>query len=236
MDRNDAHAAQKRAWDAEHSSPHILHPMDSHEPSSGVQLFGSWLNKQFGSLQLQGLEMGCGKGRNTIWLAKQGTQMCAFDFSSVAIEEARRRGRVANVHGPEFTIHDATTRSPYPDCTFDFVLDCFASTDIESARGRAFARDEIFRVLRPGGVLLLYTLSTEDEFHSEMLARHPAEEPNSFRHPSNGKFEKVFDRKELLDLFPGRVLEERRIEKPVTFFGKSYRCKHFWMVIEKTGA
>ncbi len=233
MNSNEVHAAQKRAWDAEHKSPEILHPMDSHDPSSGVQLFGSWLSEHFGSWQLQGLEMGCGKGRNTIWLAQQGARMHAFDFSSVAIEEALRRSKIAGLHQADFTVHDATTCWPYPDNTFDFVLDCFASTDIESAQGRAFARDEIFRVLRPRGVLLLYTLSTDDEFHREMIAKHPDGEPNSFRHPSNGKFEKVFERRELLEFFPGKVLQERRVEKSVTFFGKSYGCKHFWMIIEK---
>lgn len=229
----ESHSAQKSAWEEEHSRPHVLHQMDSSEPSSGVRLFKHWLDQHFGSRQLRGLEMGCGKGRNTIWLAQQGAEMSAFDFTNIAIEEAKRRCESADQNQPDFTVHDATTRFPFVDSSFDFVLDCFASTDIESVEGRAFARDEIFRVLKPGGVLLLYTLSTDDEFHREMIKKYPADEPNSFRHPSNGKFEKVFDRTELLEFYPGKILQEQRIEKTATFFGKSYMCKHFWMVIEK---
>lgn len=37
-----------------------------------------------------GLDLACGEGRNAIWLAELGWQMVGVDFSSVAIERARR--------------------------------------------------------------------------------------------------------------------------------------------------
>jgi SAM-dependent methyltransferase len=214
MQDHQRHELQKIAWDAEHRSPYILNPMDSTEPSSGVRLFKDWLGERWGSRQLHGLEMGCGKGRNSIWLAQHGALMRAFDFSSVAVVEARRRASALGIGSVEFSVHDATTSWPYPNDSFDFVVDCFASTDIESVAGREFARDQIFRVLRPGGVLLLYTLSTDDEFHHEMIKQYPAEEPNSFRHPSNSKFEKVFDREELVNFF--QLQPPRASGRPIT--------------------
>jgi len=36
------------------------------------------------------LDLGCGEGRNAIWLAEQGWQVTGVDFSQVALEKARR--------------------------------------------------------------------------------------------------------------------------------------------------
>ena len=35
------------------------------------------------------IDLGCGEGRNSLWLAKQGYQVTGIDFSSIAIEKAR---------------------------------------------------------------------------------------------------------------------------------------------------
>ena len=76
--------------------------------------------------------------------------------------------------------------------------------------------------------------TTDDEFHEQMVEQHPAGEKNSFRHPQTGKFEKIFDRSELLDFYADfKVVEERRIEKVEEFFGQSYHCQHFWLVMQK---
>ena len=38
------------------------------------------------------LDIACGEGRNALWLAKQGWQVSAMDFSSVAIDKAKKVG------------------------------------------------------------------------------------------------------------------------------------------------
>lgn len=224
---------QQKIWEEEHTNPHVLLPMNSTEASHGVSLFWNWLQEKDFSHPLQGLEMGCGKGRNSIWLAKQDVSMTAFDFSKVAIEEAKRRAASLekNLH---LCVHDATQPWPFEDNSFDFAIDCFASTDIDSLQGRSFARDELFRVLKPKSYLLLYTLSTDDAFHQEMCRISSAPEKNTFFHPSNGKFEKVFDEEELNHFYQKwKFLEKKRIPKTVTFFNKDYSCSHFWIVLQK---
>ena len=230
-----SHDKQKKLWEEEHKKPFVLLQMDQQDASSGVRKFFSWLTARNPSKNLVGIEMGCGKGRNSIWLAKQGVKMAAFDFSENAIAEAKKRAEESNVDSKvEFVVQDATKQWHFDDGHFDFAIDCFASTDIESPDGRAFARDEFKRVLKSGSFLLVYTLSTDDEFHKEMLVKHPAEEKNSFTHPTTGKFEKVFDREELLDFYKDfEWVEEQRVEKDTEFFGKKYHCKHFWLILKK---
>lgn len=225
---------QQRIWEEEHRNPFVLLPMDSHEPSSGVVSFYEWI-KSKNVNQTNAIEMGCGKGRNSIWLAQQGLNVDAFDFSAIAIKEANNRANAANISEKvNFHIHDATQPWPFKSSSFDFAFDIFASTDIVSFLGRSFAHKELIRVLKSKGYLFLYTLSTDDEFHKEMLKQSPGEEKNSFLHPTTGKFEKVFDRDEILDCYKElKLIEKRVIEKKANFFGKDYNCKHFWMVFQK---
>lgn len=234
MKNKFTHQEQQAIWDKEHQHPHVLLQMDVQDASSGVIRFYDWLTESgLADNKLSGVEMGCGKGRNSIWLAQQGIDMTAFDFSPAAITEAHKRAQRAKIK-VDFCTQDATEKWPFASNTFDFGIDCFASTDIESPEGRLFAKNEMVRVLKKDGYLLVYTLSTDDEFHQEMMNISPAEEPNAFYHPSTGKFEKTFDRDELRSLYRGlRLVEEKRVEKTTEFFGKQYACKHYWMVFKK---
>lgn len=231
-----SHEEQQHIWEEEHRNPFVLLPMDSKIPSSGISLFWKWLKERGAISHLKGVEMGCGKGRNAIFLAEQGIDMTGFDFSRVAIEEATKRVVDAGVQDrAHFVVQDATVSWPFENETFDIAIDCFASTDIESPPGRAFARDEFMRVLKPDGYLFVYTLSTDDEFHKEVAPTSPAEERNAFLHPTTGKFEKVFDQEELTTFYEGlNLIEERRVEKTANFFGKEYNFKHFWLVFQKS--
>lgn len=229
------HQKQQKIWDEEHKNPYVLPQMDSDEPSSGITLFIDWLKRKGRLKPLRGIELGCGKGRNVIGLARLGLEMTGIDYSPAAIKEANRRAKTAGVEDKtKFLVHDATKTWPFSSNSFDIAIDCFATTDIESLRGRRFAAKEIARTLKPGSLLLIYLLSPQDEFHREMIKTSPARERNAFLHPTTGKFEKAFDRDEILELYSNLdLVEERRIEKVATFFGKQYNCYHHWMIFQK---
>lgn len=229
-----SHRRQQKIWDKEHKEPFVLKQMDSSEPSSGVLPFLDFLKEQKHSLVgLKGIEMGCGKGRNVNLLSSQQIEMVGFDFSPAAIKEAKKRAKKLGVL-PKLMVLDATSKWSFEANTFDFAIDCFATTDIESKKGRKFAVSEMKRVVKPGGYILTYVMSEESEYHREMILESPASEQNAFLHPLTGKFEKAFDRKELLDLYSGLiVIEEKRISKTEQFFGKEYACRNHWIVFQK---
>ncbi|MCL5113982.1 MAG: class I SAM-dependent methyltransferase [Patescibacteria group bacterium] len=231
-----SHSRQKKIWDAEHLTPKVLKQMDSDKPSSGILKFWDWFKTNKIRSESNGIEMGCGKGRNVIWLAKQGVEMTGFDFSKAAIKEAKRRAyREKILNKAKFIIHDAIKAWPFKSNSFDLGIDCFATTDIETIKGRKFAVSELIRVVRSGGLILVYVLSIDDEYHREMIKKSPSDEKNAFLNPISGKFEKTFDRTEILSLYKDKVelIKEERIGKKEFFFGKSYKCKHYWMIFQK---
>jgi ubiquinone/menaquinone biosynthesis C-methylase UbiE len=161
--------------------------------------------------------------------------MTGFDFSSNAIIEARKRSATYQTDiNTNFFIQDATVAWELPANTFDFVLDCFATTDIESQQGRENAVAEMIRVLKPGGFILVYVMSEEDTYHKDMIAQFPAHEAHSFLHPKTKKFEKVFTHEELIGLYNAvELIVEERMQKKSVFYDKEYFCNHYWMVFKK---
>ena len=69
------------------------------------------------------LDLGCGEGRNAVWLAEQGWQVTAVDFSEVGLDKARR---LASARGVRITwvLADVTTYHPKADA-YDLVLMCY---------------------------------------------------------------------------------------------------------------
>lgn len=227
------HKEQQEAWEKEHSEPKALLQMDQTEASSGVQKFFDFLVEQ-NLKNLVGLEMGCGKGRNVTWLATKPEveKAYGFDFSNTAIAEAKKRAQNTE-DKTDFKVADATATWPYEDNFFDFGIDCFASTDIETKDGREFAAKEFSRVLKPGGYLFVYALSTDDEFHKMMSEKSPTNENGAFVNPA-GKFEKSFTEDEILELHKDlNLIKKERIEKNATFYGKEYKCFHHMMIFQK---
>ena len=235
----DAHRRQRELWNAEHTTPNMVENMDHETPSIGVTRFWEWMtaNGHASPSKMKGLEMGCGKGRNCIWLAEQGVAMTGFDFSDVALSEARKRAQAKHLTDGKLELReqDATLTWPWPDNAFDIGIDCFASTDIENPEGRAFARNEFMRVLKPGGLLFIYAISTRSPFHAELLKTSPQRERNTYAHPS-GKVDKIYDEREVKKFYSSFMLREfetiRKLKGGI-FYGKAHDCENFWMIVEK---
>ena len=185
---------------------------------------------------MTGLEIGCGKGRNAIWLAHQGVKMKAFDFSPSAIRMAKSRVSRKIIHKISFSKHDITETWPFAADSFDFVIDNFVSTDIEGVRNRRFLAKELYRVLKPGGYFFLYTNTTKSDLYREMVkARHlVSNEKHAFYYPEMKKFEKVFDKIELDDLYRCFELREAKTYTRLSLVsGRPVTWEHFWRIYRK---
>lgn len=98
------------------------------------------------------MEVACGRGEASVWLALRGFEVWAFDVSPVAIEAARRladRYRVAD--RCRFEVHDLDEGPPREPRDVDLLL-CHMFRD--PALYGAMAQR-----LRPGGILAVAILS-----------------------------------------------------------------------------
>ena len=99
------------------------------------------------------LDLGCGTGRASIYLARLGWSVDGVDFIPKAIEMAQARARRAGV-SPRFHCA-AVTRLDFLSGPYDLALDvgCLHALDDENLRAY---HAELKRLLRPGGAYLLF--------------------------------------------------------------------------------
>ncbi|MBA3783628.1 MAG: class I SAM-dependent methyltransferase [Nocardioides sp.] len=95
------------------------------------------------------VDLAAGEGRNAIWLAQQGWQVTAVDFSQVGLDKGRRVAEATGTTGVEWICADATTFVPAEPV--DLVVIAYLQVP---AADRLAAVTGAVRALRPGGTLL----------------------------------------------------------------------------------
>jgi SAM-dependent methyltransferase len=92
-----------------------------------------------------------GEGRNSVWLARQGMKVEAFDISDVGVEKARRLAAGSGV-SVDFNVAECDTWA-WSSASHDAVVAIFIQFADPAMRTRLFAN--MVRALTPSGVLIL---------------------------------------------------------------------------------
>jgi SAM-dependent methyltransferase len=132
-----------RVWDERYSSPDFLFGT---EPNAYLAQHVRWL-KPGG----RALAVADGEGRNSVWMARQGLLVDAFDISAVGVAKARRLAREAGVE-VNYRVCDCAAWD-WGSETHDVIAAIFMQFADPTLRERLFAG--MTAALRPGGVLIL---------------------------------------------------------------------------------
>ncbi len=95
------------------------------------------------------VELGCGTGENTGWLAERARSLVAVDFSEGMLRKAREKVAAANV---VFLAHDLLQPLPLPEASADLVAVVLV---LEHLPVVAPVVTQAARLLRPGGELFV---------------------------------------------------------------------------------
>lgn len=102
------------------------------------------------------LDLGCGFGRNSNWLASKGAIVDAININQEELEEARKR---ASERGVKVNYVNADAGSlPFEDYSFDVMLDA-GCTHMCTKETQDKSVVEAARVLKPGGYLQYFGFS-----------------------------------------------------------------------------
>lgn len=177
-------------------------------PSEDLEKFTRWLGRQKDQDPLARgsavLDLGCGNGRNLVFLAREfGMTGTGYDISTAAIAQARQLSSDLPI---TYEARSVAGDIPLPDASQTLVLDMMTSHFLSAAE-RTHLRDEVHRVLAPGGWLFLKTFLQDGDLHTKrLLAEHPAKEPDTYIHPVIGVPEHAYREAALREF-----LEERFI-------------------------
>jgi ubiquinone/menaquinone biosynthesis C-methylase UbiE len=107
------------------------------------------------------LDVGTGTGHFARWLADLGLHVIGLDSSEAMLQSAPHDGRI------EWKLGDAAALQ-WADATFDLVL---CVTALEFMADPTSALDEMYRVVRPGGRMVVAVLNRESLFGQAYIAQ-----------------------------------------------------------------
>lgn len=129
----------KPPWETGITPPELIEYLGQHPPGKAIDL-------------------GCGTGTNLLALARAGWQVTGVDFALHAVRTARKKLREAGLHG-EVRQGDVSRLETVQPASgqpgYDLVLDIGCYHGLPEA-ARAAYRENLPRILAPGGHFLLY--------------------------------------------------------------------------------
>ena len=102
------------------------------------------------------LDAGCGTGSNLLWLQRYAGagEIYGIDLSFQALQMSGRRG-------PERLVQASVTDLPFADSSFDLMTSFDVLVQLPTSDSASQAMQEIYRVLKPGGIAFVRAAAFE---------------------------------------------------------------------------
>lgn len=107
------------------------------------------------------MDLGCGTGRHSIYLAEQDFKVYATDISETGLEITKSKAEKLNLNNIEFKQLDMREIS-FDNNTFDGIL-CVWTTGHGTLEDSRKNINEIYRILKPNGIVVIDYVSKYDE-------------------------------------------------------------------------
>jgi SAM-dependent methyltransferase len=185
----------------------------SNNPSEDLIKFTRWLQRNVDHGQMSThssvLDLGCGNGRNLIYLANTyNVHGTGYDISNEAITQAKQLSKDLPL---KYEARSIAGPLLLEDQSQDLVLDMMTSHFLNH-EDRKILGSEIARVLKPGGWLYFKTFLRDEDIHAERLLRErPAKEKGSYIHPKIGVAEHVFTEDEIEDMLKDNFIVHKML-------------------------
>lgn len=195
-------------WNKEYKNPRYFNL--SSTPSGDIEKFSRWLVREKRNDLISRytfiIDAGCGNGRNLIYLSRAfGIKGLGFDISEVAIDQARKESLGMPLR---FIVEDINNNIKADNESATIVLDLMSSHYLNE-EGRKKFKQEVNRVLKPGGLFVFKSFLGDGDIRSKKLIEgnlkgkklQKSKDKNSYVHPIIGAEEHIWSEKEVNDFF-----------------------------------
>lgn len=196
----------KNFWNKEYGGS--KHLALSNNPSEDLIKFTKWLERNDELIRLGPdtsiLDMGCGNGRNLIYLAKMcGIKGIGYDISEEAVKQAEKLSSGLSI---KYEVRSIAGKIELPPSSQTLVLDMMTSHFLNETERKNLIK-EIHRVLIPNGWLYLKTFLKDEDLNAKrLLKENPAGEKGSYIHPKMGVAEHVSTEGEIREILRGNFI------------------------------
>lgn len=226
---------QKNVWEKEYNKNLLVNKNE--KPQNFLIQFIKYLKKKEGFItsDLSVLDLGCGTGRNSNYLAEKGNDVFGVDIAKNAINIAEHRARKNKLSGSvSYIIQSIGDALPFDNNYFDLILDITSSNSLNE-KERAVYIKEIYRTLKPGGFVIVRALCKDgDKNAKKLLENNPGREKDTYFLKELGLVERVFSEVDLRDLYSNFIF--RKLVKDMglpKINGKIYKRKYWLLILKK---
>lgn len=221
MNRFSSKDSLKSAWSHEYQRKGIPSSFRD-DPTQVLADFISWY-KEKGLNPGAAADIGCGKGRNSFYLASQGFNVIALDLLQENADFVNNESQ--NQHLPiQAYAQDASARWPIEDSSLDICVDVFCYKHIVEKDEQRRYRKELLRTLKPSGFYFISLASKKDGFYGPLLKNSPDKSRNMIVDPHSNIPSLLYTLEELIlefsDLFDVVKFVETHSTSPM--YGKEY--------------
>lgn len=175
------------------------------------------------------LDVGCGFGRNSIFMAKNGFSVSTFDLSTYSVEMTKQKAKENGVVLKDIQVSDML-EMPYKDNRFDCLL---AMNVISHTDKNGFDKilSEINRVLKPNGEAY-FTIGSKESFWFNNTKCIYVDDWTKIRvedGPEDGIPHFYIDDKDCLTLFNNFIIKQIKNERILTSYGNFSPHYHIWV-------
>lgn len=220
---------QKNAWEREYRNPKLVTKNDG--PQADTLRFFKFLKKEqkYRVEDKNVLDVGCGTGRNSNYLAEDGNNVIGIEISRTALGIAKDRAKELGVV-VDYRLGDIGELYEIKDETIDVILDVTSSNSLNE-KGREVYLSETNRVLKNGGYFFVRALAKDGNKNvKNLLKQSPGPEYDTYIIKEIGLTERVFSREDFIKMY-GRYFKILNLEKKTsytTFNDRIYK-RDYWL-------
>lgn len=220
---------QGNIWDREYRNPKLVTKKD--EPQNDTLRFFKFLKKErkYKMENRNVLDLGCGTGRNSNYLAELGNNVIGIEISKTAIDLAKNRAKELGVN-VDYKLGDIGVNYDIPSDSIDVILDVTSSNSLNE-KGREIYLSEMNRVLKSGGYIFIRALCKDGNKNvKNLLKSSPGKEYDTYVIKEIGLTERVFSREDFIKTYSKyfKILHLEKKTSYTTFDGRIYK-RDYWL-------
>lgn len=229
---SDKFLGWQQAWEHEYQKQGIPSSFRN-TPARVVTEFNSWLEKR-NFKGKQAADLGCGRGRNSFYLASKGFSVTSLDLLQ---ENADYITHQAHSMQLPIVAHAQNVSSSWPISanSLDIAIDIFCYKHITNKDAQKLYRKELARTIKSTGYYFVSLASESDGFYGPLLINSPAPHHKLVVDPYAQIESYLYSISDLTQEFADHfiVMEANEQESSSPMHGKEYTRKVLNLIMRK---
>ena len=220
---------QGNAWEKEYKNPKFVTKNEG--PQADTLRFLKFLKKEqkYEIEDKNILDLGCGTGRNSNYLADLGNNVIGIEISKTALDIARNRAH-DNGLSVNYILGDIGEPYDIKDNSVDIILDVTSSNSLDE-KGREVYLKEMNRVLKSDGYIFVRALCKDGNKNvKNLLKSNPGKEHDTYIMKDIGLTERVFSMEDFIKTY-GQYFKILHLEKKTSYTTYNDRIykRDYWL-------